>query len=156
MTATRKPVTAPQVDYIDRLRPQVPEGDPLHAQADDVAALDMAQASDLIDRMKSAAKANRPARPEPEQGLYMVDGTVYRVQPARESGRLYAKRLDPDTGWQYEGKRPFAFLSADQRMTVEQAEAFGVAHGCCAVCGRTLTVPESVERGLGPVCAGRL
>lgn len=28
--------------------------------------------------------------------------------------------------------------------------------GKCGKCGRTLTVPESIETGLGPVCAGRL
>ena len=26
--------------------------------------------------------------------------------------------------------------------------------GRCGICGRALTVPESVERGIGPVCAG--
>lgn len=26
--------------------------------------------------------------------------------------------------------------------------------GCCGRCGRELTVPESIETGLGPVCAG--
>ena len=28
--------------------------------------------------------------------------------------------------------------------------------GVCGKCGRTLTVPESIESGMGPVCAGRL
>jgi len=27
--------------------------------------------------------------------------------------------------------------------------------GACSRCGRKLTTPESIERGLGPVCAGR-
>ncbi len=27
--------------------------------------------------------------------------------------------------------------------------------GTCGACGRTLTVPESIQSGLGPVCAGR-
>lgn len=27
--------------------------------------------------------------------------------------------------------------------------------GVCACCGRTLTVPESIERGIGPECAKR-
>lgn len=27
--------------------------------------------------------------------------------------------------------------------------------GCCGRCGRRLTVPESIESGLGPECAGR-
>ena len=28
--------------------------------------------------------------------------------------------------------------------------------GRCGACGRALTVPESIETGLGPVCAGRM
>jgi hypothetical protein len=28
--------------------------------------------------------------------------------------------------------------------------------GTCGACGRKLTVPESIEQGLGPVCAGRV
>ena len=28
--------------------------------------------------------------------------------------------------------------------------------GKCGCCGRTLTVPESIVTGLGPVCAGRM
>jgi len=28
--------------------------------------------------------------------------------------------------------------------------------GRCCMCGRALTVPESIETGIGPVCAGRL
>jgi len=28
--------------------------------------------------------------------------------------------------------------------------------GICSMCGRTLTNPESIERGIGPVCAGRV
>ena len=27
--------------------------------------------------------------------------------------------------------------------------------GTCGKCGRALTVPESIERGIGPVCAGK-
>jgi hypothetical protein len=28
--------------------------------------------------------------------------------------------------------------------------------GRCACCGRPLTVPESIESGFGPICAGRM
>ena len=30
---------------------------------------------------------------------------------------------------------------------------FGRETGACSVCGRTLTDPESVQRGIGPICA---
>lgn len=35
------------------------------------------------------------------------------------------------------------------------AVAYGKKFGSCAVCARTLTDPESIERGIGPICAGR-
>ena len=35
-------------------------------------------------------------------------------------------------------------------------ESYGRETGECGVCGRTLTNPESIRRGIGPVCAGRV
>lgn len=34
-------------------------------------------------------------------------------------------------------------------------EAYAIRSSNCAMCGHTLTVPASVHRGLGPVCAGK-
>lgn len=36
------------------------------------------------------------------------------------------------------------------------AAQMGGETGVCALCGRELTDPESVERGIGPVCYGKL
>lgn len=39
---------------------------------------------------------------------------------------------------------------------LEMPEGLEVLHeGRCGRCGRVLTVPESIESGLGPICAGR-
>jgi len=35
------------------------------------------------------------------------------------------------------------------------AIAYGKAHGACSCCGRLLTDPVSVSRGIGPICAER-
>jgi hypothetical protein len=35
------------------------------------------------------------------------------------------------------------------------AIAYGKKYGVCSVCGRELSDPESVERGIGPICAER-
>jgi len=35
------------------------------------------------------------------------------------------------------------------------AVAYGRKFGSCAICGRELTVTESIERGIGPICAER-
>lgn len=37
----------------------------------------------------------------------------------------------------------------------DAAEAFGHTTGSCAVCGKTLTNPESKRRGIGPICAAK-
>lgn len=36
------------------------------------------------------------------------------------------------------------------------AARMGDESGICALCGRELTDPVSIERGIGPVCAGKL
>ncbi len=96
-----------------------------------------------------------PPEPVPE-GTHRADGAIYRVQRARGSGRLYAKRLTTDDGpeWQY---APGALrgLSADTLLTLAEAKSWGVLTGICAVCGRTLTNEISVAAGIGPVCAAR-
>ena len=35
------------------------------------------------------------------------------------------------------------------------SKAYALSSGCCGVCGRTLTTPESISAGIGPVCRER-
>ncbi len=42
-----------------------------------------------------------------------------------------------------------------RKMTLEEAEEFGALYGFCCRCGRTLTDENSIEAGIGPVCAGK-
>jgi len=44
-------------------------------------------------------------------------------------------------------------INAGDLAAFEQVEVWHA--GRCGRCGRTLTVPESIETGLGPVCAGK-
>lgn len=91
-----------------------------------------------------------------EVGMYQVaSGTIYRVQRSRESGNLYAKVLNVLGGFDYE-QGAMSKFSASDKMTLEQAQAFGVATGLCCVCGAFLTDAKSVARGIGPVCATRV
>lgn len=43
-------------------------------------------------------------------------------------------------------------LDAHERF-LDQAESYALSSGNCMVCCRTLTVPASINRGIGPVCA---
>lgn len=99
-----------------------------------------------------------------EDGIYRTDdGTIYKVQVAvHGSGRLYAKRLEitHDSDGTAHGTFQYAAgaihtLRADQRLTTEQAAAYGRLYGVCVACGATLTDEKSIERGLGPKCAGK-
>lgn len=98
------------------------------------------------------------------EGMYRKAGTIYKVQKAvHGSGQNYAKRLvetlvlDRKTGkpkWKFEYAPGFVFeLRSEHALTIEQAKEFGALYGTCCVCGRTLTKEESIEAGIGPICA---
>ena len=132
----------------------------------------------------AAKKAEGPAAPAPEVGFYFADGEWYRVQANKEGTRVYSKRWgqpehvggdhhvydehipsrpvgfeDPiaETAWAwiYEGRKPFAILTPETQVDAEQAAAFGHEYGRCLNCNAELTDPDSVARGMGPVCATR-
>lgn len=81
--------------------------------------------------------------------------TYWKVQLSQSSGSYYAKRYDEDGAWEYVGRTPLHFLRATDRITAEEAEAFGHIHGCCIFCLKTLTDERSVVAGYGPQCAAK-
>lgn len=88
-------------------------------------------------------------------GMYVLDdGRVVKVQKARGKEHLYTKVHDPATG-------RFEYLAGGlrrivRRLTLEEATAYGQLTGICMVCGAELTNEDSIERGIGPICAGKL
>lgn len=121
------------------------------------------EASSLIDALLHTPRNDRPTVSEVPEGIHALDQAdgsieVRKVQVAKNgSGRKYGKVLDADTGrWDYAGQRGLRGLSDDTLMTREQAERFGALYGMCGVCGATLTDEDSIERGIGPVCATRV
>lgn len=75
--------------------------------------------------------------------------------PDLETGGM---KFDPDSlrrgKFVYQGLA-IRFVRNDEKMSLEQAQAFGKLYGFCCVCGRTLTDERSIEAGIGPVCAGK-
>lgn len=82
------------------------------------------------------------------------------------AGAIYVKRgrewEAPYLGKILHGKffASAACLGEDQKRVAEMvsdpkktAEAYGIASGKCCLCNRTLTDPESIARGIGPICA---
>lgn len=118
-------------------------------------------ASILIDHLlKAAPKADAAPITKVEPGYYVLDGQVYCVVESKSNaGRTYAKALViSDFGhasWQYAAGAVKALAHAAP-LTLERAKELGHLHGICCICGRQLTDPNSVEAGIGPVCATKL
>ncbi len=104
-----------------------------------------------------------------EAGMYINDATgdLLRVYLGQQSGQLLCKRVvkfsadealatGKDYDLEYQG-RADRFVTADfRRMALEEAKVWGKATAHCCVCARRLDVPESVDAGIGPKCAGRV
>lgn len=121
------------------------------------------EAGRIIDYTKPLPRKGHAAhKPAVGEGMYQMNGQIYRVQVAvHGSGYLYAKVLVPPTrtgGKPHFRRAPSALykLRPEHRMTPEQAAEFGALYGFCVVCGRTLTDEDSISRGIGPVCAGKV
>jgi len=117
------------------------------------------EASQKITELKNLPAAPKAAPVELEDGMYKVGDAIYKVQHAvHGSGRQYAKQLVENDGeWSFEfAAGAISKIRPEHRLTMEQAAEFGALYGTCCVCGRTLTDEKSIERGIGPVCAGRL
>lgn len=123
------------------------------------------EASEVIDGLKArlsylkAKQSVAEAREDREQvgpGFYLLDGVVHRAVLNKTKTRTYAKRLQFSTGrWEYAGGA-ISKLSESNALTVEEAAALGHRYGICVCCGAELTDPQSIERGIGPVCLKNL
>ena len=158
------PATPNQINYLrDLLATRVIDADvrsDLEARIAD-GTLDKSRASHAIDTLRSAPKtAPKPVAASLDEGVYRKDGVIFRVHRSRESGNLYAKRLEFDL---FGGSKPrFVYakgaitaLAPTHKMSRDEAKAFGVETGICCVCGAFLTDEKSVSEGIGPVCAKR-
>lgn len=126
------------------------------------------QASALIDTLKSFPRQPLPQADDPfprpegdpddyliERRLYAHGGRIYRVQRSQTSGRLYALRVLEDGGTEF-ARGIVRLLEPKDQLTLEQAKSWGRKTGTCCNCYARLTNPESVEKGIGPYCEGRL
>lgn len=108
--------------------------------------------------LTASITSQEPPAPNPpilkmKEGFYLHGKTVYKVVPS-QNGRLYAKVLD-GSSFRY-APGAMTFLKPEERMTREMAEQYGKTTGQCAICGRVLTNEESIERGIGPICAEKV
>jgi|SRR6266850_50919 len=95
---------------------------------------------------------DRPLGP----GYFQFGETVAKVQISKSSGRPYAKVLDLVSGSFEYAPGVMTRLFESDRLTIEVAAKMGRQTGRCMICARELTNTDSIERGIGPICAGKL
>lgn len=173
-TTMAAPVTARQLDYINDLIDERDCGDQevLKGQA---KGLDKQTASRWITRLKELPKRHSAlqTRGKPltqiksdvPAGRYAVtgeDGTTdfYRVDRPTEgkwAGYVFVKLQLSDELQRVPLRNTQTILGKIAAAGIQESmERYGREIGHCGHCGRTLTNPESIERGIGPVCAGKM
>lgn len=118
-------------------------------------------------RVRAAAMGQ--GRPTVDNGIYLDPdtGEFWRVRPSRQNpGRVYAERIivlrpavkqngvivEPaKVDFEHEAGKVYKLLP-EWRISVADAQRFGVAYGACIRCGKKLTVSTSIERAMGKVC----
>ena len=86
-------------------------------------------------------------------------GQIMITDGGRYGDNTYYGRIDlsgtlqpSSSTWTKEIRGIIEHLAEDPEASLTQ---YGQMTGSCACCGRTLTNPASIERGIGPICAGR-
>ena len=117
------------------------------------------EASKMIDALLSAPRKPvevKPATEELTSGIYRVNESIFKVYKG-QSGRMLAKLLtvhgEGSASFEYQGMASRFVKAGTKPMTLDEAKAFGAIYGVCCNCGRTLTDENSIEAGIGPVCA---
>lgn len=120
-----------------------------------VNSLSTKGASATIDKLFKLPKAVAPVL-EIEAGVYVnADGRIFRVYFGQQSGRMLAAEVVGQE-FMYAGQADRFVEAGARRATIEEAASWGKATGTCIVCARRLDVPESVDRGIGPVCFAKM
>jgi Family of unknown function (DUF6011) len=157
------------LDLLEQKELKLTAGITLEQLKEDVPKLSKSQASKWIDRLVKLPRKQKESKPAIQSdvpaGRYAVtgdDGTTdfYRVDRPTEgrwAGYTFVKLQLSDEFHRVPFKNTQAILDKIAEAGPEAAsKRYGLELGACGVCGRTLTNPESIERGIGPVCARRM
>ena len=98
-------------------------------------------------RQLDAIKNCIPQAPVAPDGKYLVNDRVLELKTMRGSQKITQEGLrvsveDPD-------------VKALVATPIEFSKAFGRKFGVCGICHATLTNPESIALGIGPICRER-
>lgn len=91
----------------------------------------------------------------PAPGIYSVDEKVFRVGKTSAVSTFMGGKWRSQTA--AEGRDTAAKIKARGHKTpVEQVASLGRASGVCLVCGRALSDPGAIERGIGARCVAKV
>ncbi len=160
------PVTAPQRDFINQLLlKRDTTGTAYEGWTPDWDRATKKAASSVITYLLTLPlrKAVEATGPEPEAGVYWIHGDhLVRVYLGQKNHRMLAQRVNVEVdgdettvSYEYLGLAAKVLVpeATPKRLSLDEVGSLGVTFGHCLVCARLLTVPESVDRGIGPVCA---
>jgi len=152
------PATDKQIAFVRTLlaeRTGNPEAEAIRNRLNEarlVAPMTAALVSECITALLEIPKT--PAA-EVEAGVYVLaNGNLARVYLGQQSGGMLLKEV-VDGDLEYRGKAE-RFLAGSRKATIEEVGNWGRTTGTCLVCSRRLDDPESVDRGIGPVCYARM
>jgi sugar/nucleoside kinase (ribokinase family) len=89
------------------------------------ATVDEVRACSRGDKMVDDLCQSRKERALTEEGIYTLNGDVFKVVRAQGSNRLYAKVFDADQRTFVYAAGAMKYLRAEHQMTEEQAAQFG-------------------------------
>ena len=155
-----RPVTEKQQAFIEKLLAERDvTGTAYEGWTPDWSRATSAAASSVIDYLLTLpVQEDR----EPEAGVYETpDQRWFRVYHGQQSGKMLVKEIhaehglmgDMEVSYEYLGTASKHLPGNARRMSLEEVGSLGIATNHCMICGRRLDDPESVDRGIGPVCA---
>lgn len=152
-TTTARFCSEKQAQFIVRLLSEKEVSQEVRDKIGDPSRLELRSASKIIDWLRDQPQQTTDDAVT-DEGMYIDGLTIFKVRRSKSSGSLYAMRLVGNK-FVYEAGAIRA-LKSSQRMSLDQAKAYGVQTGTCCVCAAALSDPKSVAAGIGPVCAKRV
>jgi hypothetical protein len=156
--ATQSPATEAQINFLVKLLAEKIE-DPSKS-LDAIAWVNEHRMSKATASAKISEYMAMPtvrdafsSKSELDEGMYRMNDEIFKVYRT-QAGHLATKQLIEGC-FEYTGRKPLHSLTAEHRMTLVEAQEYGRITGICCNCGRKLTNEESIEAGIGPICAGK-
>lgn len=110
--------------------------------------------------VKRQSRSSGGGYPDVPAGRYAIEVNgeikfykVDRPTQGRWAGWTFVKVQASDEFYRVKGAAARSILEQIEQDPIEASKRYGREIGRCGVCNRTLTQPESIAAGIGPICA---